>query len=110
MVLQIIMINLPDADNQFLCITNFQDLVSTPFDGAINAICWARILTGDFAEIVEKIMINEYLAVLQEEQLCELQLGEQGQLAREILLNDLKLLTAHGASPILVGVHQTLHA
>ena len=104
------MINLSDADNQILCVTNFQDLVSTPFDGAVNAICLARTLTGDFAEIVQKITINENLAVLEEQQLRELQLSEQGQLAREILLNDLKLLTAHGAAPILVGVHQTLHA
>ena len=95
------MINLPDADNQILCVTNFHDLVFTPFDGAINAICCARTLSGDFAEIVQKITINEYLAVLEEEQLCDLQLSKQGQLARVILLNDLKLLTAHGASPTL---------
>ena len=95
------MINLLEADNQILCVTNFQDLVSTPFDGAINAICWSRTLKGNFAEIVQKITINENLAVLEEEQLCELLLSEQGQLAREILLNDLKLLTAHGASPTL---------
>ena len=99
MVLQIIMINLPDADNQILCVTNFHDLVFTPFDGAINAICWARTLTNDFAEIVEKIMLKENIAVLQVEELRKLTLSEQGQLAREILLNDLKLLTDHGASP-----------
>ena len=104
------MINLPDADNQILCVMNFNDLVFTPFDGAINAICWSRTLKGDFAEIMEQITVNENIAVLEEEQLHALELSEQGQLAREILLNDLKLLTAHGASPILVGVHQTLHA
>lgn len=102
--------NLPDANKQILCVTNFQDLVSTPFDGSINAICWARTLIGDFAEIVEKIMLKENIAVLEIKELRKLTLSEQGQLAREILLNDLKLLTAHGASPILVGVHQTLHA
>ena len=95
------MINILDADNQILSVTNFKDLVSTPFHGAINAICWTRTLTGDFAEIVEKITLNENIAVLEEEQLRALQLSEQGQLAREILFNDLKLLTAHGASPTL---------
>ena len=39
--------------------------------------------------------------MLEQEELIELQLSEQGQLAREILLNDFKLLTAHGASPTL---------
>ena len=39
--------------------------------------------------------------MLEQEELLELELSEQGQLAREILLNDIKLLTAHGASPTL---------
>lgn len=95
------MINLSPAENQIHCVTNFQDLVSTPFHGAMNAICWTRKLTGDFAEIVNKVALNENIAVLDQEELCELQLSEQGQLAREILLHDLKVLKAHGASPIL---------
>lgn len=95
------MIDLSHAEHQIHCVTNFQDLVSTPFHGAINAICWTRKLTGDFAEIVNKVALNENIAVLDQEELCELQLSEQGQLAREILLHDLKVLKAHGASPIL---------
>jgi hypothetical protein len=67
----------------------------------MNAICWTRELSGDFAEIVNKVVPDENLAVLDEEELRELQLSEQGQLAREILLNDLKLLKALGASPTL---------
>ncbi len=95
------MINLPDAENQIHSVTNFQDLVSTPFNAAFNAICWTRKLTGDFAEIVNKVKLNGNIAVLEPEELLDLELSEQGQLAREILLDDLKLLTAHGASPIL---------
>ncbi len=95
------MINLSAAENQILCVTNFQDLVSTPFHGEMNAICWTRELTGDFSEIVEKIKLAENLATVEEEALRELQLSEQGQLAREIVLDDLELLKAHGASPIL---------
>ena len=41
------------------------------------------------------------MATLDLEELHELQLSEQGQLAREILLNDLKILKNHGASPVL---------
>lgn len=95
------MINLSPAEHQIHCVTNFQDLVSTPFHGAMNAICWTRKLAGDFAEIVNKVALNENIAVLDQEELRALQLSEQGQLAREILLHDLKLLKAHGASPIL---------
>lgn len=87
--------------NQIHCVTNFQDLVSRPFYGEINAICWNRELTGDFSEIVRKIELTDTIKVLEQEELFELQLSEQGQLAREILLNDLKLLKDHGAAPIL---------
>ncbi|MDP1803072.1 MAG: DUF1826 domain-containing protein [Bacteroidota bacterium] len=83
------------------CVTNFQDLVSTPFHGEMNAICWDRQLAGDFSEIVKKLELNGNIAVIDQEDLLKLQLSEQGQLARDILLNDLKLLKAHGASPIL---------
>ena len=87
--------------NQIKCVTNFQELVSTPFHGDINAMSWTRNLIGDFSEIVNKLELNENIAVLNEENLLELQLSEQGYLAREILLNDMKLLKTHGASPTL---------
>jgi hypothetical protein len=96
-----IMINLSPTENQIQLVTDFQDLVSTPFQGETNAICWTRELQGDFSEIVEKVALEDNIAELDEEDLRELELSEQGQLAREILLNDLKLLKAHGASPIL---------
>lgn len=96
-----IMIVLSQAEHQIQWVTNFQDLVSTPFHGKINAICWTRQLIGDFAEIVKKVELNDNITVLDEEELRELQLSEKGQLARELLLNDLKLLTAHGAAPVL---------
>ncbi|MBB5622230.1 hypothetical protein HDE69_003295 [Pedobacter cryoconitis] len=95
------MIDLSYAENQIHCVTNFQDLISTPFNGEMNAICWTRELTGDFSEIVKKVELSGNITVLEQEELRELQLSEQGKLAREILLNDLKILEAHGASPIL---------
>ena len=95
------MVDLPQAENQIHYVTNFQDLTSTPFNGVINAICWTRELIGDFSEIVKKVELTGNITVIEEEELCELQLSEQGQLARGILLNDLKALKAHGASPTL---------
>ncbi|MES2397030.1 MAG: hypothetical protein V4549_13550 [Bacteroidota bacterium] len=95
------MIDLSHTANQIHCVTNFQDLVSTPFHGEINAICWTRKLIGDFSEIANKIELNGNIATLDQDELFELELSEQGNLAREILLNDLKMLKAHGASPIL---------
>lgn len=95
------MIDLSHAENQIHCVTSFQDLVSTPFSGIINAICWTRQLTGDFSEIVKKVALSGNITVIEQEELCALQLSEQGQLAREVLQNDLNALKAHGASPIL---------
>src|SRR4051812_18252844 len=95
------MTDLSPATNQIHRVTNFQDLVSTPFHGEMNAICWTRKLTGDFSEIVNKLELSGNVEALDQDALFELQLSEQGQLAREILLNDLELLKAHGASPVL---------
>jgi len=95
------MIDLSQAANQIYCVTNFQDLVSTPFHGEMNAICWRRELTGDFSEIADKAELHGNITVLDRDALLELQLSEQGKLAREIILNDLNALKAHGASPVL---------
>lgn len=95
------MTNLPHAENQVLYVTNFQDFLSTTFSGMINAICWPRKLTGDFSEMVKKVELNGNITTIDKEELDKLQLSEQGQLAREILLNDLHVLKAHGAAPVL---------
>jgi hypothetical protein len=93
--------DLGQADTQILRVKHFQDLVSRPFQGENNAICWTREISGDFEEIVNKVELDENITVVSEEDLQELTLTQQGQLAREILLNDLRLLTAHGAAPVL---------
>ena len=89
------------TQSQILRVTCFEDLVSMPFQGSVNAICWNRNLVGDFSEIVEKIELTDNVTVVDEEELRELTLTDQGQLAREIILNDLQLLSAHGAAPVL---------
>lgn len=95
------MIDLFQDEHQICVVPNFNDLISMPFQGEINAICWKRELVGDFSEIVEKLASTENITLIDEDELFELQLTEQGQLAREILLNDLKLLKAQGAAPNL---------
>jgi hypothetical protein len=95
------MIDQSHTKNHIHSVTNFQDLVSTPFHGDVNAMRWTRNLRGDFSEIVKKVELNENIVELGQEELLGLQLSEQGRLARDILLNDLELLKEHGASPIL---------
>lgn len=100
------MIDLSEAENQILCVTGFDDLISTPFQGMVNAVCWTRELKGDFSEIVSKLATKENITAVEPEELRALELTEQGQLAREVLLNDLDLLSAQGASPVLNVIKQ----
>lgn len=86
---------------QVLRVNSFDDLVKTPYEGDINAICWQRKLVGDFSEIVHKIVQRDNITVVDVEELMNLQLTNQGNLARNILLNDLNLLTEYGAAPVL---------
>jgi hypothetical protein len=95
------MVELFHVENQVMSVSNFNDLVTTPFHNEINAICWDRKLIGDFAEIVNKITFSGNIFELELEELIELNLSEQGEMAREILINDFKLLKNHGAEPIL---------
>jgi hypothetical protein len=82
-------------------VSSFIDLVTTSFLGEINALCWKRSLKGDFSEIVEKFHFTGNMIEIDEEDLMELELSPQGQLAREVLLQDMRLLTEFGASPSL---------
>lgn len=92
---------LPQPDSQIHCVSSFQNLVDTPFSEAVNAMCWSRNLIGDFAEIVAKIELSGNVTVVEQEDLVALELSEQGQLARESLLNDWSLLQVYGAQPSL---------
>ncbi|MFT7343782.1 MAG: hypothetical protein ACI9XP_000357 [Lentimonas sp.] len=95
------MTDLPSSEKHIGHVENFEKLVSTAFQGEINALCWARKLKGDFSEIVNKIELDDNMAIVSIEELRDLQLSNQGQVAREILLNDLESLKNHGASPTL---------
>jgi hypothetical protein len=86
-------------------VNNFRDLVTTPFQGNVNVLCWKRQLIGDFSEIVNQITLNENITELYPDELHELKLSELGQLARKTLLQDWKDLEAHGASPSLNVIH-----
>lgn len=92
---------MPEFNSQIHTVSSFQSLISTSFSGDINAMCWNRNIEGDFSEIVQKVEFDGNMVVLEEEDLLALSLSAEGQLAREIILEDMRLLKAHGASPIL---------
>ncbi|WP_163407200.1 DUF1826 domain-containing protein [Flavobacterium ajazii] len=89
------------ASNQISIVSTFSELVHTDFKGEVNALCWYRNLDGDFKEIVNKLSLKENITEVSPKDLMTLQLSEKGNIAREIILNDLQLLTDFGASPVL---------
>lgn len=90
------------SDNhQVGVVSSFTELINTKFKGTVNAICWSRDLNGDFKEIVSQLQLKENITEISVEDLLALELSEKGILARNIILNDLQLLTDFGASPVL---------
>ena len=86
---------------QISVVSTFSELVNSNFQGEMNAICWRRDLVGDFKEIVAKLELKENITEVSVDELLALQLSEKGNLAREIILKDIQLLTDFGASPAL---------
>ncbi|MDV7697961.1 DUF1826 domain-containing protein [Chryseobacterium soli] len=87
--------------SQIEVVSSFSELADTPFQGAMNAMCWHRNLVGDFHEIVSKLQLKENITEVSIEDILALQLSEKGHMAREIILNDFQLLTDFGALPSL---------
>jgi hypothetical protein len=81
--------------------STFSELVHSDFKGERNALCWYRNLEGDFNEIVNQLQLKENITEVFPKELLALQLSEKGNLAREIILNDIRLLADFGASPSL---------
>lgn len=94
--------NLKFSDHKHIgVVSSFSELISTNFQGAMNAVCWNRNLNGDFKEIVSKLQLKENITEVSVEDLMALQLSEEGNAAREIILSDVRQLTDFGASPSL---------
>ena len=87
--------------SQIGIVSTFSELIHTDFKGEMNALCWYRNLEGDFKELVGQLQLKENITEVFPKDLLALQLSEKGNRAREIILNDLQLLTDFGASPSL---------
>ena len=88
---------------------SFAELAGTPFADGVNALCWPRMLRGDFAEVVEKLGPGEEIVTVEEEQLIELQVSASGRAAIEILREDLRRLREVHRDPVLNCIHDYAH-
>jgi len=90
-------------------VSSFEELVSTPFGGEINALCWERSLLGDFAEVVRELGVGKGITTIDDERLLTLSLSKEGCIARDILLKDQQLLRSHELLPVLDCINGYFH-
>lgn len=98
--------NIKEATHQIRQVNCFQELIHTRFQGTINALCWNRTVQGNFAEIVQKLKCHENINIIEPDQLVQLELSEEANLAREIIINDMKMWEEEGALPQLNLIKQ----
>jgi hypothetical protein len=91
----------PPGYGRVRVVDSFQELVTTPLGGGVNALCWARSLAGDFAEVVGRLAPTEDITPLDEATLRGLPLSPAGRTAVATLVEDLERLRAHGLAPVL---------
>lgn len=85
---------------------SFAELLGTPFVDGVNALCWPRLLSAEFGEVVEKLGGAGEIVTIEDEQLAALQLSKAGRRAIEILREDLRRLRYAGRDPVLNCIHR----
>lgn len=88
-------------------VQSFQELVTTPLEGELNALCWERTLAGDFREIVQRLGGGEGIVPVDDSRLEALALSDAGRAARDLLRQDQQLLRSCGLAPSLDCIHSS---
>jgi hypothetical protein len=91
----------PPGYTRIKVVKSFHELLTTPFGDGINALCWERELPGDFSEIVAQLGAGEGIIALDDARLRALSLSAAGRVARNLLMEDQRLLRAHRLAPEL---------
>ncbi len=82
-------------------VSSFKELINAQFGDGVNALCWERVLPGDFGEVVELLGVSEEVTPIDEARLRKLSVSAAGRAAVEFILEDQRLLQEHGAAPVL---------
>ncbi len=94
-------LTLPPGYTRIKRVGSFDELVSTPFENGLNALCWPRTLAGDFREVVAHLAAGPGITTIEDERLLGLPVSAAGRAAIDILLEDQRLLREHGLAPVL---------
>jgi hypothetical protein len=92
---------LPTDYARIRIVKSFDELIASSFGNGVNALCWQRTLAGNFGEVVEHLAVGEEMATLDESSLASMPVSAAGRAAIDIILEDQRLLRAHGLSPIV---------
>lgn len=100
----------PPADYpRIKVVASFEELASTSFTDGINALCWPRVLPGDFGEVVTQLQAAKGITTIDDERLLSLDLSAQGIIARDLLLEDQQRLRALDLAPVLDCINGYQH-
>ncbi|MBI3886980.1 MAG: hypothetical protein HY302_14825 [Opitutae bacterium] len=91
----------PPAYHRIKRAGSFAELVAMQFADGVNALCWPRVLPGDFAEVVRLLKVGPGVTVLGDERLQSLAASAAGRVAIDAMLADQNLLRDLGLDPVL---------
>lgn len=85
-------------------VRSFEELAATPLSDGVNALCWPRILPGNFGEVASALGEITGITSLDEETLADLRLSAAGDAARDCLATDLHRLADLGLDPTIDAI------
>lgn len=96
---------MPTGPARIRRVRSFDELAAAPWAEGVNALCWERVLPGDFGGVVARLGAGEGIVTLDEEKLRALELGAAGRAAVEVMLGDWRRLRELGLDPALNCIH-----
>ena len=97
---------LPSGYSRIKRVRSFEELVTTRFEGGVNALCWERTLTGNFSAVVEQLGLADGTTTLDDTRLLALSASPACADAIGRLLEDQRLLRTQGLAPVVDVIHR----
>lgn len=97
--------SLPSGYPRIRMVKSFHELATTPFADGVNALCWPRVLPGNFGEVLERLGSGDGIDSIEESRLLNLPVSAGGRTAIDIILEDLRLLRELDRGPALNCIH-----
>jgi hypothetical protein len=92
---------LPEDCRRVRFVQSFDELAAARFAGDVNALCWPRVLAGDFAEVAGLLPRGGGITSLDDDAFSHLPLSAAGKTAVSAMLDDLRRLRSLELSPEL---------